>query len=199
MTIIGITGGIGSGKSTATAILKEKGAFIIDADLIAREIVEPGQPALAELAAEFGEDIVDDSGVLRRRVLAQRAFVDEKRTERLNAITHPRIAERTRELFAEAAESGAEVIVHDSALLIELGLDRAVDITAVVSAPEELRLQRLVDKRGLDEEDARHRIARQMGEQERCAAADVVLDNSGTVDELAAQVEQLWERANTGG
>ncbi|MBV7301059.1 dephospho-CoA kinase [Corynebacterium sp. TAE3-ERU2] len=199
MTIIGITGGIGSGKSTATAILKEKGAFIIDADLIAREIVEPGQPALAELAAEFGEDIVDDSGVLRRRVLAQRAFVDEKRTERLNAITHPRIAERTRELFAEAAESGAEVIVHDSALLIELGLDRAVDITAVVSAPEELRLQRLVDKRGLDEKDARHRIARQMGEQERCAAADVVLDNSGSIDELAAQVEQLWERANTGG
>ncbi|WP_151550148.1 MULTISPECIES: dephospho-CoA kinase [Corynebacterium] len=199
MTIIGITGGIGSGKSTATAILKDKGAFIIDADLIAREIVEPGQPALAELAAEFGEDILDDSGVLRRRVLAQRAFVDEKRTERLNAITHPRIAERTRELFAEAAESGAEVIVHDSALLIELGLDRAVDITAVVSAPEELRLQRLVDKRGLDEQDARHRIARQMGEQERCAAADVVLDNSGTIDELAAQVEQLWERVNTGG
>ena len=199
MTIIGITGGIGSGKSTATAILKEKGAFIIDADLIAREIVEPGQPALAELAAEFGEDIVNDSGVLRRRVLAQRAFVDKERTERLNAITHPRIAERTRELFAEAAESGAEVIVHDSALLIELGLDRAVDITAVVSAPEELRLQRLVDKRGLDEQDARHRIARQMGEQERCAAADVVVDNSGTIDELAAQVEQLWERAETGG
>ncbi|WKD61085.1 Dephospho-CoA kinase [Corynebacterium ciconiae DSM 44920] len=199
MTIIGITGGIGSGKSTVTRLLKDKGAFIIDADLIAREIVEPGQPALAELAAEFGEDIIDSSGRLRRAVLAQRAFVDAEHTEQLNAITHPRIAERTRELLGTAAAQGAEVIVHDSALLIEQGLHKSVDITAVVTAPEQVRIERLVNKRGLDEQDARQRIARQLSDEHRARVADVVLDNSGTVEQLQQQVEQLWEQAQAGG
>lgn len=198
MTLIGITGGIGSGKSTVTDALASKGSCIIDADLVARDIVAPGSPVLKRLAETFGEDIIDEHGALRRAVLAARAFVDAAHTEQLNTITHPAITARTRELIDQAMQRGEQIIVHDSALLIELGLHRSVDLVVVVTAPEELRISRLVQYRGIDEDDARRRIAQQMSDDERRAVADVVLDNSGTREELLEQVDLLWERILAG-
>nr|WP_120492188.1 dephospho-CoA kinase [Corynebacterium lactis] len=190
MLKIGLTGGMGSGKSTVAARLCELGATVIDADRIAREIVEPGQPALAELAEEFGGDIITDSGELDRALLARRVFASESATATLNAITHPRIAARTQELY-DAAGDG--IVVYDMPLLIENGLDADQDLVLVVHAPVELRLDRLVNSRGVDREDAARRIAAQVDDATRIAKADVVLDNSGTKEELIAQVDKAWK------
>lgn len=181
---------MGSGKSSAARRLRELGARIIDADAIAREIVEPGQPALAELAEEFGADILLADGTLNRSRLAHRAFVSEEATAKLNAITHPRIAARTQELFDEAGEK--DIVVHDMPLLIENDLAADCHIVVVVHAPVETRVSRLVESRGVQEADARRRIAAQIGDDERLAAADVVLDNSGTEAMLLRQVDDLY-------
>lgn len=191
MLKIGLTGGIGSGKSTVSKKLDELGAFVVDADRIAREIVEPGEPALAELAREF-EGILNADGTLNRHELARQAFATREATKKLNAITHPRIRERTEELFAEAAAEGEKVLVYDMPLLIENGEAERVDHVLVVDAPDDIRVQRLVDYRGLDEADARARIDAQIDRETRLAVADTVLDNSGSIADLLAQVEQFW-------
>lgn len=190
MLTVGLTGGMGSGKSSVSARLREHGARVVDADAIAREVVAPGEPALAELAEAFGADVIGADGTLDRALLARRAFADEASRRRLNAITHPRIAARTAELFALARPG--EVLVHDMPLLIENGLAGDHDLVVVVHAPEETRLRRLVESRGVDAADARRRIAAQIDDATRLAAADVVLDNSGTREGLVEQVDRLW-------
>lgn len=190
MLTVGLTGGMGSGKSSVSARLREHGARVVDADAIAREVVAPGEPALAELAEAFGADVIAADGTLDRALLARRAFADEASRRRLNAITHPRIAARTAELFALARPG--EVLVHDMPLLIENGLAGDHDLVVVVHAPEETRVRRLVESRGVDAADARRRIAAQIDDATRLAAADVVLDNSGTREGLVEQVDRLW-------
>ena len=192
MITIGLTGGIGSGKSTVSSRLAELGAFIVDADLVAREIVEPGQPALAELAEAF-DGVLNPDGTLNRAELARQAFATPEATKKLNAITHPRIRARTEELFKQGRESGAEILVYDMPLLIENGEVNKVDHVLVVDAPDELRIDRLVQHRGLDEDDARRRIAAQIDRETRLGAADTVLDNSGSLEDLLTQVDGFWD------
>lgn len=194
MKLIGLTGGIGSGKSTVAAMLKEHGFPIVDADRIAREIVEPGQPALQELAAEFGDDILNADGALDRSLLASRAFVDEEATRTLNEITHPRINERTQELLDAARENGAEAVIYDMPLLIDKGLHTDMDATIVVHTDEHLRIERLTTKRGLDSDDVRRRIDAQIDDETRNAAADILIDNNGGEDELRPQITAAVEK-----
>lgn len=191
MLKIGLTGGIGSGKSTVSKKLDELGAFVVDADKIAREIVEPGEPALAELAEVFAGVVLED-GTLNRQELARQAFATPEATQKLNSITHPRIRERTNELFREAEAEGEEVLVYDMPLLIENGEADRVDHVLVVDAPDEVRVQRLVEYRNLDEDDARARIRAQIDRETRLAVADTVLDNSGDIEDLLEQVERFW-------
>lgn len=193
MKRIGLTGGIGSGKSTVAAILAEHGFPIIDADKIAREVVEPGQPALAELALTFGEDILNEDGSLNRQALANVAFVNEENRQALNNITHPRINARTEELFAEAEAAGKEAAVWDMPLLVDQGYQDRVDIVIVVDVDAETRLKRLVGSRGLDEADARRRIASQIDDETRRKAADFIVDNNGERAALEPQVKEIIE------
>ena len=196
MFLIGLTGGIGSGKSTVASRLKTLGARIVDADKIAREIVEPGEPALAELAEAF-DGVLNADGTLNRAELARQAFAAPEATEKLNSITHPRIRERTLERFAQARTDGVPVLVYDMPLLIENGEYKKMDHVLVVDAEDGIRIDRLVNSRGLDEEDARRRIAAQISREERLAAADSVVDNSGTRDQLLQQVDTFWEQVVT--
>lgn len=191
MLRIGLTGGIGSGKSTVAAIFAKQGIRVIDADQIARDIVAPGSPALAELVEVFGADILHPGGELNRQELANRAFASEATTQALNTITHPRIETETQRQFALAEAEGDKVLVYDMPLLIERGLDEEMDMVIVVDAEVEERVRRLVEYRGLDEADVRRRISLQADDETRRAAADVVLDNNGTADELSQQVFEL--------
>ena len=186
---VGLTGGIGSGKSTASGMLAQLGAVVIDADLIAREVVAPHTSGLAALVEAFGPGILQEDESLDRAALAGIVFTDPSQRAKLDAITHPRIAALTQERFA-AAPPGS-IVVHDLALLTELGLQGGYDHVVVVDCPDELRVERLLD-RGLTEADARSRIASQASRQDRLAIADTVLDNSGTLAELELQVNQLW-------
>jgi dephospho-CoA kinase len=197
MPRVALTGGIGSGKSTVASLLSGLGAIVIDADAIAREIVEPGQPALEEIAQAFGPDIIAADGTLDRAGLAAIVFHDAEALERLNGITHPRIASRSAELLESAPEDA--VVVYDMPLLVEQGWValQGWDHVIVVDCPEKIRLQRLVE-RGVDASDARRRMSAQATREERLAAADTVLDNSGDPGALQDQVASLWTRL-TGG
>jgi len=187
---VGLTGGIGSGKSEVSARLGERGAVVIDADKIAREVVEPGTPGLAAVVAEFGEDVLLPDGALDREKVGRIVFADAERLAALNAIVHPLVGERMQELM-DAAPAGA-VVVYDVPLLAENGLAPMYDEVVVVDAPEETQLDRLVARRGMTEEDARARMANQASRDERRAVATHVIDNSGTLDDLKAQVDALW-------
>jgi dephospho-CoA kinase len=189
MLRVGLTGGIGSGKSTVAGRLAEHGAVVIDADKIAREVVEPGTEGLAEVRAAFGDEVIGD-GALDRAKLAAKVFTDESARNTLNGIVHPRIRTRTAELMAAAAADA--VVVHDVPLLVEAHMGAAYHLVLVVDAPEEVRVHRVVHHRGMAEEDARARIRTQAGEADRRAAADVWLDNGGTPDEVLAVVDALW-------
>ncbi|MCR3722294.1 MULTISPECIES: dephospho-CoA kinase [Prauserella salsuginis group] len=190
MLRVGLTGGIGAGKSTVAARLAELGATVIDADRIAREVVEPGTDGLAEVVETFGEDVLTPEGELDRAALAAKAFADDESRARLNAITHPRIGRRTVELMGQATADA--IVVHDVPLLVEGGMGANYHLVLVVDADEDLRVRRLGESRGMDAEDARARIAAQATREQRAAAADVWLDNSGTADLVQAQVDALW-------
>ncbi len=194
---IGLTGGIGSGKSTVARLLAERGAVVIDADAIAREIVRPGEPALTEIVDTFGPEMLLSDGTLNRAALAQVVFADEAARARLDAITHPRISERATEMIA-AAPDGA-VIVYDMPLLVEQGAEalRGWDRIVVVDAPDDVRLSRLV-QRGLSPDDAEQRMAAQASREERLALADDVIDNGRDLAGLEAQVNELWDRLHLG-
>ncbi|ALC05731.1 Dephospho-CoA kinase [Corynebacterium deserti GIMN1.010] len=191
MLKIGLTGGIGSGKSTVADLLSSEGFLIIDADQIAREIVEPGQPALAQLVEAFGPEIIKEDGSLDRPGLAAKAFVDAEHTALLNSITHPRIAEETARRFAEAEADGTKVAIYDMPLLVDKGLDRGMDMVLVVDVNVEERVRRLVEKRGLGEEDVRRRIDSQVPDEVRLKAADVVIDNNGSLDDLKSNMKKV--------
>lgn len=199
MKKIGLTGGIGSGKSTVARLLDDAGIPVVDADQLAREVVEPGQPALAELAEEFGDDLLNEDGSLNRGLLAERAFVDKQHTEKLNAITHPAIRKLTAQRFAEYEAAGAQAVIYDMPLLIDLGMHESMDLTVVVSTTEENRIQRLGAARGIKEADARNRIAAQVDEDTRRAAADVIIDNNGAEANLEPQVSDLADRIRSLG
>lgn len=188
---LGLTGGIGSGKSTASIRLRELGATVLDYDQLARDVVEPGSAGLAAIAERFGAGVLRPDGTLDRPALGGIVFADPAALKDLEAITHPAIRERAALLEREAGPDA--VVVHDNALLVDMGAHRAMDTVVVVDVPVETQVQRLVEHRGLTQSDARARIAAQLGREERLAAADHVLDNSGTPDDLRAAVDALWE------
>jgi dephospho-CoA kinase len=185
---IGLTGGIGSGKSTVAEQLAAHGAVVVDADRIAREVVAAGTPGLAAVVEAFGRDVLTDGGELDRPALAAVVFADADARRRLDAIVHPLVRQRAAELERAAGDA---VVVHDVPLLVETGHAASYDLVLVVEADEEARVARLVG-RGLTEGDARARIAAQATDEQRRAVADVVLDNRGTPGELEAQVDRFW-------
>lgn len=189
---IGVTGGIGSGKSTVASLLSERGAIVVDADLIARRIVEPGSPVLENLVEEFGAGILYPDGSLNRAELARLAFADERSTRHLNEITHPAIREQA-EIDLHAAEQQG-IAVYEMPLLIETGQRSLVDLVVVVDVPEQVQIDRAVNLRGLPREDVDRRMAAQVSRSERLAAADIVIGNAGSREELVAEVDALWHR-----
>lgn len=191
MLHVGLTGGIGSGKSAVSSRLAELGAVVIDSDLLAREVVEPGTPGLAAIATAFGPAVIGADGALDRPALAARVFADPELRAVLNGIVHPLVRARADSL-ARAAPADS-VVVQDVPLLVEVGLAGAFDVVVVVDAPDEVRVERLAAERGMSAEDVRARIAAQASRQERLDAADFVLDNGGTRERLIAQVDQLWD------
>jgi dephospho-CoA kinase len=195
MQRIGLTGGIASGKSVAAARLAERGAVVIDHDVLAREAVRPGSAGLEAVVAEFGPDVVAVDGSLDRAALGRVVFADPAARERLNGLVHPVIRRLAaeREAAVGAAHSGA-VVVHDIPLLVETGQAQAFHLLVVVDAPAPLRVRRLVEDRGLSPEEAGRRVAAQAPDDARLAVADRVLDGSGTVEALREQVDELWAR-----
>ena len=189
MLRVGLTGGIGSGKSEVTARLAARGAVVIDADVVAREVVAPGSPGLAEIGAAFGDDVLRPDGSLDRERLGEIVFADPAARDKLNAIIHPRVGDRMREL--ERAAGDADVVVHDIPLLAENNLAAGFDLVVVVDAPREAQLERLVS-RGMSAGQAAARMRAQAAREERLAIATVVIDNSGSLGDLDRQVDGLW-------
>lgn len=187
---VGLTGGIGSGKSEVSRRLEALGAVLVDADVIAREVVEPGTPGLAAVVDAFGAEVLLPDGSLDRERLGAIVFADAEERERLNAIVHPLVGERMREVV-EVAPPGA-IVVYDVPLLAENDLAGLYDLVVVVDAPVEEQVRRLTTARGMTEEAARARIAAQATRERRRAIADRVIDNSGTIESLNAQVDALW-------
>ncbi len=192
MLRVGLTGGIGSGKSEVSRRLAAHGAVVIDADLLAREAVEAGSDGLAEVVAVFGDDVLAADGSLDREALGRRVFGDEGARRRLEAVLHPRVRARARDI--ERVTDPDAVVVHDIPLLVETGQQGDFDVVVVVDAPDDVRLSRLVSARGLAADDARSRISAQASRADRLAAADEVVDNSGPLAALDAQVDALWDR-----
>ena len=186
---IGLTGGIGSGKSTVSRLLEQRGAVIVDADAIAREVVAPGTPGLAAVTEAFGDGVVAPDGSLDRSALAAVVFADPEARKRLDAIVHPLVRARATEVAAAAPADA--VVVNDVPLLVETGQAGSYDLVLVVEADPATRVARLV-QRGLTAEDARARMVAQATDEQRRAVADVLLDNSGTPEELEAQVDRFW-------
>lgn len=195
MLLIALTGGIASGKSLVSQRLRELGAVIVDADVLAREVVEPGSPALEQIAEAFGRGILLPDGSLDRPALGAIVFNDPASREKLNSITHPAIWKRAKELFdAAAAADPNAIVVYDVPLLVEASGSRPLsfDRVLVVETPVETRVDRMVEQRGMTREDALARIRSQATDEQRRAVADDVIDNSGTRDETLRQVDALW-------
>lgn len=190
MLRVGLTGGIGSGKSTVARRLAALGAVVHDSDVIARAVVAPGTEGLDAVAARFGAGVIAADGSLDRAALGQVVFADPRARADLEAITHPRIAEHTRALVAQVADDA--VVVHDIPLLVELDRGGDYALVCVVGVPADERVRRLVDHRGMDAAEARRRIAAQASDEQRRAVADVWLDNAGSPDALATAVDRLW-------
>ncbi len=191
MLRVALTGGIGSGKSEVERLLATRGAVVVDADRLAREVVEPGTPGLAAVVAEFGaERVLAPDGALDRAAVARIVFTDAAERRRLEAVVHPLVGARAAEIVAAAPEGA--VVVYSVPLLVENALAGDFDVVVVVDAPDDVRLDRLVRVRGMSEVDARARMAAQAGREQRLAAADRVIDNSGTLGDLAAGVDALW-------
>lgn len=194
--LVALTGGIASGKSTVARRLAALGAIVVDADAVAREVVEPGTPALARIAEVFGPGVIAADGSLDRSALGAIVFADAGARATLNAITHPAVAERSRALFTAAAEADPDaVVVYDVPLLVDghgSGRTDEFERVIVVTADEETRAQRLIRLRGMPEAEARRRIASQAPESARLAIADDVIDANGSLGETLAQVDALW-------
>lgn len=195
MLRIGLSGGIGAGKSTVSSAFSECGGIIVDGDVIAREVVEPGTPGLAKLVDAFGHDILHPDGALNRPALAAIAFSDDDKRATLNGIVHPLVADRRSQLIADALEAEKNpVIVEDIPLLVESQMAPMFPLVVIVHAAEDVRVQRLVEHRGFTEADARARIAAQATEEQRRAVADVWLDNSSSAGHLKERAHELWHQ-----
>ncbi|HEX5532299.1 MAG TPA: dephospho-CoA kinase [Actinomycetales bacterium] len=190
MLRVGLTGGTGAGKTTVASRLRDLGAIVIDADVLAREVVAPGSEGLAAVVEEFGAGVLSGDGALDRPALAALVFADSGRRQVLERITHPRIAVRTAEIMATAAEDA--IIVHDVPLLVEKHMGAGYHLVIVVTADAQTRVRRLVQSRGMAEDDAWSRVRAQASDEERRAAADVLLDNSGEPDVVLGDVDKLW-------
>jgi dephospho-CoA kinase len=190
MKLIGLTGGIGSGKSTIARRLEKLGARVIDADVVSREVVEPGQPALASIVAIFGADVLNADGTLNRARLGDIVFTNKEAREKLNNIVHPAVRERSLKLFAEAENH--EVVIYDVPLLVESENSYSFEHIIVASAPEEIRIERLMEHRGMTESEARARIESQASEEARLTLADTVIDTSGSLEDTYSQVDRFW-------
>jgi dephospho-CoA kinase len=191
--MVGLTGGIGSGKSEVARRLAELGAIIIDADALAREVVAPGTDGLAEVVATFGPEVLTPEGAMDRARVAQIVFGDDAKRRRLEAIIHPRVRERTTSMIAAAPPDA--VVVNDVPLLVESGLAKNFDLVIVVLASEEVRLARLVGVRGMAEAEVRARFAAQATDDQRRAVADIEIVNEGTLDDLRSTVDTVWRQA----
>jgi dephospho-CoA kinase len=187
--VFGLTGGIGSGKSTVAAHLRERGVPVIDADVLAREVVAPGTHGLAEIVAAFGEEVLASDGTLDRPKLAERVFGDEEARQRLNAITHPRVRDLALARVAEFGAEGEPLVCYEVPLLVETGLADALRPLVVVSVSVETQVERTVARDGMSEEQARARIAAQMPLSDKVKLADFVIDNSGSREETRAQTD----------
>jgi dephospho-CoA kinase len=188
---IGLTGGIGSGKSEVSRRLAARGAVVIDADKIAREVVEPGTVGLARVVAAFGDEVLRPDGSLNREKLGSIVFADSERLATLNGIVHPLVGERVAQLQREAADDA--IVVYDVPLLAENKLAPMYDVVIVVDAADEVRIGRLAEHRGMAEDDAKARIAAQASREERLAVADIVIPNEGSLEELEARVSDVWD------
>jgi dephospho-CoA kinase len=189
--LVGLTGGIGSGKSTVARMLEERGAVVFDADVLAREAVEPGTPGHDAVLDRFGANVLAPGGELDREALASIVFADPAARRDLEAIVHPEV----RRLLAEGCEvhrDSARVVVFSAPLLVETGMHTAFEMLVVVSAPVDTQVERLLRDRGMSEEQVRARIAAQAPLEEKAAVADVIVDNDGTVEDLSGQVDRLW-------
>ena len=194
MLRVGLTGGIGSGKSEVSRRLAARGAAIVDADQAAREVVEPGTPGLGQIAAVFGPEVIRPDGRLDRDRLGELVFAEPALRAKLNAIVHPLVHERMRQLDAGAmAVAGpAGIVVHDVPLLAENGLASGFDAVVVVDTPEDQQIQRLMTERGMSAGHVRDRMAAQASRDQRLAIADIVIDNSGTLEDLDRRVDEVW-------
>jgi dephospho-CoA kinase len=189
--LVGLTGGIGAGKSTVARMLEARGAVVFDADVLAREAVEPGTPGHAAVIERFGADVLAPGGALDREALASIVFADPAARRDLEAIVHPEVRRR----FAEGTEAYRDtdrVVVFSAPLLVETGMHTAFDVLVVVSATPDMQIDRLMRDRGMSEEAVRSRIDAQATPEARAEAADVVVDNEGSVEELEAQVDRVW-------
>jgi dephospho-CoA kinase len=191
MLRIGLTGGIGAGKSTVSSTFNDRGAVVVDGDVISREVVEPGTEGLAALVEAFGSEILLPDGALNRPALAAVAFSDDEKRATLNGIVHPLVGARRAELIAAAPADA--VIVEDIPLLVESQMASMFPLVVIVNADEEVRVARLIEHRGFSEADARARIAAQATEEQRRTVADVWLDNAGSADDLRRRAVELWE------
>jgi dephospho-CoA kinase len=187
---VGLTGGVASGKSTVSAMLRELGAVVIDADVLAREVVGPGTPGLEAVVAEFGSGVLGDDGGLDRPALGAIVFADPSRRAALEAIIHPRVRERAAQIERNAP-AGA-IVVQDIPLLVESGQAASFDAVVVVDVPEELQVERAISERGWSQEEARSRIAAQATRAERLAAATHVVENTGTIEDLRQRVAEVF-------
>ncbi len=193
----GLTGGIGSGKSTVAALLAARGAVVVDADQLARDVVAVGTPGYEAVVGRFGPEVVGHDGSLDRRAVAGVVFEDPEALADLNAIVHPAVRATIAERVA-ALEGTDAIVILEIPLLVESGRSYGASTVIVVDCPEEVALRRLVEGRGMDEQDARRRMAAQVSRAQRLAAADVVIDNSGSLADLERQVDELWAGLVTG-
>jgi dephospho-CoA kinase len=194
MLYVGLTGNIASGKSEAARRFAELGATIVDADILARDAVAVGAPAFKRVVARWGDEILSPDGSLDRETLRHTVFADRTQLDELNAIVHPSISRLRRKMVADARERGDAVLIYVAPLLFERRLANEFDQIILVDAPRELRLERLINRRGLSEEDAANMIAAQMLAELKRARADFVIENTGSLEQLEEQVDSVWER-----
>jgi len=202
MPLIALTGGIASGKSTIAARLAARGAVVVDADAIVREVQRAGSPVLAAIAEAFGPDVVRADGELDRAALGAKVFGDPTALARLNGIVHPAVRAESARRFQEALAADADaVVVYDVPLLVEARVDDPWDLIVVAHAPADVRARRLVELRGMSEAEAASRIAAQVPDERRLEIADIVIDTAGSRGETLAQADRLWDRltASSGG
>ena len=194
MKLVGLTGGIATGKSTVAEMFVDLGARLIDADLLARDVVQPGKPAWHEIVQSFGPQVLNRDQTINREALAEIVFNEPPARQKLNSITHPRIGKELMERVSRYRKEGAEIVIFDAALLLETPAVNWIKPVVVVTADEETRIKRLKQRNGLTREQALSRIRAQWPDEKRAALADYVIDNSGTRDELRGKVEDTWHK-----